>query len=36
VTWWPEELDLHVGPPEAAMGTRLLDPDRWLLVDADW
>jgi hypothetical protein len=33
---WLDELDLHVGAPEAAMGTRVLDPTRWLLVDDDW
>ena len=33
---WLDELDLHVGAPDAAMGTRALDPDRWFLVDHDW
>ena len=33
---WFDELDLHAGPPEAAMGTRGLDDARWLLVDHDW
>lgn len=33
---WFDELDLHAGPPEAAMGTRSLDDERWLLVDDDW
>lgn len=33
---WLDELDLHVGPPDAAMGTRALDPDRWFLVDDEW
>jgi hypothetical protein len=33
---WVDELDLHVGPPAAAMSTRSLDDDRWLLVDDDW
>lgn len=33
---WFDELDLHAGPPEAAMGTRALDEDRWLLVDDEW
>ena len=33
---WFDELDLHAGPPEAAMGTRALEADRWLLVDDDW
>lgn len=33
---WLDELDLHVGPPDAAMGTRALDPDRWFGIDADW
>lgn len=33
---WLDELDLHVGPPDAAMGTRSLDPDRWFLVDDEW
>ena len=33
---WLDELDLHVGPPDAAMGTRGLDPERWFLVDDEW
>jgi hypothetical protein len=33
---WLDELDLHAGPPAAAMGTRTLDDGRWLLVDDDW
>lgn len=33
---WFDELDLHAGLPEAAMGTRSLDDRRWLLVDEDW
>ncbi|MCO8126580.1 DUF3445 domain-containing protein [Acidimicrobiia bacterium EGI L10123] len=33
---WLDELDLHVGPPDASMGTRALDPDRWFLVDDQW
>jgi hypothetical protein len=33
---WLDELDLHVGPPDAAMGTRSLDPDRWFLFDDGW
>src|SRR4051812_23188280 len=33
---WLDELDLHAGPPEAAMGTRVLEDTRWLLVDDDW
>jgi len=33
---WLDELDLHAGPPEAAMGTRGLDPARWFLVDDEW
>jgi hypothetical protein len=33
---WLDELDLHAGPPEAAMGTRALDEARWFLVDDDW
>lgn len=33
---WLDELDLHIGPPDASMGTRVLDVDLWLLVDADW
>lgn len=32
---WVDDLDLHVGPPEAAMGTRALDEARWLLPDDD-
>jgi hypothetical protein len=36
VAAWLDDLDLHVGPPEAAMGTRALDPDRWLWVDDEW
>lgn len=33
---WLDELDLHVGPPDASMGTRALDPDRWFLLDDEW
>ena len=33
---WLDELDLHVGPPDASMGTRALDPERWFLVDDEW
>ncbi|HEY1116730.1 MAG TPA: hypothetical protein VGE43_03435, partial [Acidimicrobiales bacterium] len=33
---WLDELDLHVGEPDASMGTRSLDPDRWFLVDDEW
>ena len=33
---WLDELDLHAGPPDASMGTRSLDPDRWFLVDDEW
>lgn len=33
---WLDELDLHAGPPEAAMGTRALDESRWFLVDHEW
>lgn len=33
---WLDELDLHVGLPDASMGTRSLDPDRWLLLDDEW
>lgn len=33
---WLDELDLHVGAPDAAMGTRSLDPDRWFLLDDEW
>lgn len=33
---WVDELDLHVGPPDASMGTRALDPDRWFLLDDEW
>lgn len=33
---WLDELDLHVGLPDASMGTRALDPDRWFLLDDDW
>ena len=33
---WFDELDLHAGPPEAAMGTRGLDDARWILVDDEW
>lgn len=36
VTEWFDELDLHAGLPEAAMGTRALDESRWLCLDADW
>jgi len=33
---WHDELDLHAGPPQAAMGTRALDDSRWFLVDDEW
>lgn len=33
---WFDELDLHAGAPEAAMGTRGLEDARWLLVDREW
>jgi hypothetical protein len=33
---WLDELDLHVGPPDAVMGTHALDDARWLLVEDDW
>ncbi|HEU5083986.1 MAG TPA: DUF3445 domain-containing protein [Acidimicrobiales bacterium] len=33
---WLDELDLHVGPPDATMGTRSLDPAAWFVVDDDW
>lgn len=33
---WLDELDLHVGPPDASMGTRSLDPGRWFLIDDEW
>jgi dimethylamine monooxygenase subunit A len=33
---WLDELDLHVGAPDASMGTRALDLDDWFLVDDDW
>jgi dimethylamine monooxygenase subunit A len=33
---WLDELDLHVGPPDASMGTRALELDRWFVVDDDW
>lgn len=33
---WLDELDLHVGPPDAAMGTRALDLGHWFVVDHDW
>jgi hypothetical protein len=33
---WLDELDLHVGPPDASMGTRALDLDRWFLLDDEW
>jgi len=33
---WLDELDLHVGPPDASMGTRALDPDDWFVVDEQW
>lgn len=33
---WLDELDLHAGPPDAAMGTRALDPDRWFVPDDEW
>ena len=36
MTAWLDELDLHVGPPDAVMGTRSLDPARWICVDDDW
>ncbi len=33
---WFDELDLHAGPPEAAMGTRTMGDSRWLCIDEDW
>ena len=33
---WLDELDLHVGPPDASMGTRALDPAAWFVVDDEW
>lgn len=33
---WFDELELRVGPPDASMGTRSLDDERWFLVDDDW
>jgi hypothetical protein len=33
---WVDELDLHAGPPESAMGTRGLDAARWFVVDHEW
>jgi dimethylamine monooxygenase subunit A len=33
---WIDELELRVGPPDASMGTRTLDDERWLLVDDEW
>lgn len=33
---WLDELDVHVGPPDASMGTRALDLDRWFAVDDEW
>lgn len=33
---WLDELDLHAGPPAAAMGTHSLDEARWLLIDDEW
>jgi dimethylamine monooxygenase subunit A len=33
---WLDELDLHVGPPDASMGTRALDLAGWFVVDAEW
>jgi len=33
---WLDELDLHVGPPDATMGTRALDPAAWFVVDDEW
>jgi hypothetical protein len=32
---WLDELRLEPGPPFQVMGTRVLDPDAWLVVDAD-
>jgi dimethylamine monooxygenase subunit A len=32
---WLDELSLEPGPPWLGMGTRGLDPDRWLVVDDD-
>lgn len=32
---WIDELELRVGPPDAAMGTRALDMKEWLRVDDD-
>lgn len=32
---WLDELPLVAGPPWLSMGTRGLDPDDWLVVDAD-
>ncbi|MFP5321594.1 MAG: heme-dependent oxidative N-demethylase family protein [Acidimicrobiia bacterium] len=33
---WLDELDLHVGAPDASMGTRALGLDDWFVVDDDW
>jgi len=33
---WLDELDLHVGPPDASMGTRVLDLADWFVVDEEW
>jgi hypothetical protein len=33
---WIDELELRVGPPDATMGTRSLDDDRWFLLDDEW
>lgn len=33
---WIDELELRVGPPDAAMGTHALDLACWLRVDDDW
>jgi len=33
---WLDELDLHVGPPDATLGARALDLADWLVVDDDW
>lgn len=33
---WLADLDLHVGPPDAAMGTRALDLAAWFVVDDEW
>lgn len=33
---WLDELDLHVGAPDASMGTRALDLVDWFVVDDEW